>query len=100
MVLELRYVILEFGYLVLELCYVILELRHVVFELRYVTLKLNYVIWFWSYIMWFYVVLELHFYYLGFLLHGIHDSQDSKGRGKPFFSSSLPLPPASRTLTH
>ena len=30
----------------------------------------------------------------------IHESQDCRGRGRAFFNSSLPLPPASQTLRH
>ena len=36
----------------------------------------------------------------GFSFTNIHDSKDSRERGRLFFKSSLPLPPASQTPRH
>ena len=42
------------------------------------------------------------FFLCGFSFTSIHESQDCRGKGREFifFNSSLPLPPASRTLRH
>ena len=40
------------------------------------------------------------FFLCGFSFTNIHESQDCRGRGRHLFNSSLPLPPASRTLRH
>ena len=40
------------------------------------------------------------FFLSGFSIMNIHDSQDSWGRERLFFKSSLPLPPAPQTLRH
>ena len=44
---------------------------------------------------------DFFFFFLsGFSFTNIHDTQDSRGRGRYLFNSSLPLPPAPRTLRH
>ena len=46
-------------------------------------------------------VITFFFFFLsGFSFTNIHDSRDSRGRGRVSFNSSLPLPPASQTLRH
>ena len=40
------------------------------------------------------------FFLSGYSFTNIHESHDCRGRGRHFFNSSLPLPPASQTLRH
>ena len=40
------------------------------------------------------------FFLSGFSFTNIHEPQDCRGRGRHFFNSSLPLPPASQTMRH